>query len=121
MMRAKLFFFLLRYRMNVTIQNFITLGNIYTESSLTRSRNVAIRRYKSFFGVTPTVCSICWEKLKPILPVGAEPKHLLWCLLFLKQYGSEHNRRTILKADEKTIRKWTWIFVDLISRLDVVI
>lgn len=106
--------------MNVTSKTFATIGNRYTESSMTRSTYVALRRFKAFFGVTPTVCAICWEVLKDNLPQGAEPKHLLWALLFLKQYCSEHNRRSILGADEKTIRKWTWLFVDLLSRLDVV-
>lgn len=106
--------------MNVTSDAFLQLGNIYTKSSLTRSANIALRRFKSFFGVTPIVCSIIWEKLTDELPAGAEPKHLLWSLLFLKQYSNEHNRRSIVNADEKSIRKWTWIFVELLSNMNVV-
>lgn len=74
-----------------------------------------------FFGVTPEVSSIIWEKLKDELPEGSEPKHLLWSLLFLKQYCDEHNRRSILGADEKTIRKWTWVLVELLYKINVVL
>lgn len=106
--------------MNYTSDTFVKIGNRYTESSLGRSKKIALRRFKSFFGVTPNVCSIIWKKLQNELPDGAEPKHLLWCLLFLKQYSNEHNRHSILGADEKTIRKWTWTFIELLSNMDVV-
>ena len=99
---------------------FLKLGNQYTESSMARSSKIALRRFKSFFGVPPFVCQIIWEKLETVLPVGAEPKHLLWSLLFLKRYSDEHTRRSIVGSDEKTIRKWTWIFVELLSNMDVV-
>lgn len=104
----------------MTDHGFLKLGNIYTKSSLTRSRFVALRRYKSFFGVNPTICSIVWTKLEKDLPNGAHPKHLLWCLSFLKQYAVEHYRRSIFQSDEKTIRKWTWIFVNLLANLNEV-
>lgn len=106
--------------MNFTKESFIKLGNQYTESSMARSAKVALRRFKSFFGAPPSVCSIIWDKIKNQVPVGGEPKHLLWSLLFLKQYTDEHTRRSIVGADEKTIRKWTWIFVELLSEMDVV-
>lgn len=106
--------------MNVTSKTFSKLGNIYTKSSLTRSETIALRRFKSFFGVTPSVCLIIWKKLTSNLPVDAEPKHLLWSLSFLKQYCDEHNTRSIFRCDEKTIRKWTWVFVSLLSNMNVV-
>lgn len=99
---------------------FLKLGNRYTESKYSSSDKTKLRRFKSFFGVTPPVCSIIWQRIKNRAPAGSQPKHLLWCLLFLKQYGIEHTRRSILDADEKTIRKWTWIFTKLLADLDVV-
>lgn len=106
--------------MNITSVTFIKLGNVYTKSSSMRSAPIALRRFKSFFGVTPIVCSIIWEKLRDELPVGAEPKHLLYGLSFLKQYCDEHNRHATFGADEKTMRKWTRIFVTLLSNMNVV-
>lgn len=99
---------------------FFKLGNVYTETKWTTSQYAALRRFKSFFGVTPIVCSLIWDRIKHNVPNGGERKHLLWCLSFLKQNAVEHYRRSIFRADEKTIRKWTWIFVELLSNLDVV-
>lgn len=99
---------------------FLKLGNVYTETKATASKHVAIRRFKSFFGVTPRVSSLIWDKLENAVPSGGTPMHLLWSLNFLKQYSVEHCRRSTFHADEKTIRKWTWIFVELLSQLDVV-
>ena len=54
------------------------------------------------------------------MPIKAEPKHLLWALLFCKVYGSESVHHNLTGADEKTLRKWIFIFLGLISELDVV-
>lgn len=99
---------------------FLKLGNVYTDTKSASSQYVALRRFKSFFGITPLICSLIWNKIEQAVPSGGAPKHLLWSLCFLKQYSVEHTRRAIFHADEKTIRKWTWIFVELLSELDVV-
>lgn len=99
---------------------FLKLGNVYTDTKSTSSKYVALRRFQSFFGATPLVCSLIWDKIKHDVPKGGDPKHLLWSLSFLKQNSVEHYRRSIFKADEKTIRKWTWLFVQLLADLDVV-
>ena len=46
--------------------------------------------------------------------------HLLWALLFLKRYDTEHTNHSITGADEKTFRKWVWIFVDMLAYMDAV-
>lgn len=99
---------------------FLNIGSKYTKTASKENDNTRLRRYKSFFGVTPLVCFIVWQKLKNEAPSGSHPKHLLWCLNFLKQYTVDHTRKAIFEADEKTVRKWTWIFVKLISDLNVV-
>lgn len=65
-------------------------------------------------------CSYIWEEINEELPNGASPMHLLWTLMFLKSYNTEEVNRAIIQADEKTIRKWIWIFIDKISRMRVV-
>ena len=50
----------------------------------------------------------------------AEPKHLLWALLFLKVYASEQVIRKFTGADEKTSRKWIWLFIGYIEELKIV-
>lgn len=99
---------------------FLKLGNSFTKTNYQCSVYIAERRFSSFFGVTPRICEIIWNKIKQSVPIGGQPKHLLWCLSFLKQYAVEHYRRSIFNADEKTIRNWTWTFVKILSDLDVV-
>lgn len=100
---------------------FFRIGNMYTKSKMKSSQALRLRRFKSFFGVTPEVCSLVWEKIKDVVPSNSKPKYLLWCLYFMKQYSTEHVRRSLFKADEKTIRKWTWIILKPIANLNVVI
>jgi len=50
---------------------------------------------------------------------GVVPEHLLWALMFMKVYGKESMHCTMAGAvDEKTFRKWVWIFVLEISYLE---
>lgn len=77
------------------------------------------RRFRSFFGTSAKVCAALWiliiEK-----PSGSHPKHLLWCLMFMKTYNTEHLNASIAAVDEKTFRYWMWRFVHLLARLQVV-
>ena len=45
---------------------------------------------------------------------------MLWTLLFLKVYASENVLCKICACDEKTLRKWVWMMLDEMARLDVV-
>lgn len=99
---------------------FYKLGCKYINHNANSSKCVGARRFKSFFGVSSLVCSISWKMLESTLPLEATPNHLLWSLCFLKQYTSEHTRHVLFQADEKTIRKWTWIFVDALANMNVV-
>lgn len=62
-----------------------------------------------------------WSMLKNRVPVDSSPVHLLWTLLFLKQYNPEHIMGTLLQRDEKTLRKWIWLFVTQLALIKVVI
>lgn len=99
---------------------FYRLSFKYIKHSAKKSVFIGYRRFKCFFGVSPEVCAIVWERIRDITPTGGEPKHLLWSLLFLKNYDVEHVRRSIIGCDEKTIRKWTWIVIHLLARMNVV-
>jgi hypothetical protein len=48
--------------------------------------------WMSFYGVSPDLCCIIWRKLdahKSI--IGAQYKHLMWALYFMKVYGNEES------------------------------
>jgi hypothetical protein len=99
---------------------FWNLGHSITKHDITKSEFVGERRFKSFFGVSPVVCSICWEQLIDKMPIGSKPIHLLWTLLFLKRYNSEEVNRTLTGVNEKTFRKWIWLMIELLAKLEVV-
>lgn len=105
----------------MSVELFKRIGNRYIKQTSKTSIKISNRRYKSFFGASAKICSIIWKILKDNVPKGSSEKHLLWALFFLKQYQVEHLRRVVLKADESTIRKWTWIYVELLANLDVVL
>jgi hypothetical protein len=57
-----------------------------------------------------------------MMPNGVKPANLLWALMFLKLHCAESVLATLAGAgqksvDEKTFRKWTWLFVEEINHL----
>ena len=78
------------------------------------------RRFKSLFGVSILVANQLWYLIGPKLLSGAKPGHLLFGLVFLKNYTTEHVQVTLLGVDEKTSRKWQWYVVTQLSSLDLV-
>lgn len=99
---------------------FLKLGNNYTRHKIGNSETVGRRRFISMFGVSAKICSILWGLIRLNLSEGSKPAHLLWALMFLKNYGIEESNRAILNADEKTIRKWVWNVIHSLSKLRVV-
>lgn len=60
--------------------------------SLGGSATIKERRFRSAFGVSAVIVSQLWNTLAPYdtMPQkGITPSHLLWALLFLKDYGKE--------------------------------
>ncbi|KAF0702403.1 hypothetical protein AaE_015956 [Aphanomyces astaci] len=78
------------------------------------------RRFVALFGTTLYVTSVLWAKLEPH-PRGGQPRHLLWALMFLKVYGTEHVHATIAAVDEKTYRKWSWTYIKALEDLTEVV
>ena len=92
-----------------------------------RSAAVFRVRFLSFFGVDPAVVAKAWNMIQvPYYHDGdlshAQPKHILWALLFLKKYGDESEMAALCgedgsAVDEKTFRKWRDVFVHCIASL----
>lgn len=99
---------------------FWKLGHKFTDHRLHLSPTQGHRRFKTFYGVSPNICSILWGLIEQNVPETCEPKHLLWGLCFLKQYNNESVNRATFGTDEKTFRKYVWILIDLLAHIDVV-
>ena len=78
------------------------------------------RRFRALLGVSSTVCSKVWILVQGSLPDSFRPVHLLWALMFLIIYASEHVNRQLTGADEKMFRKWVWMAVRAIADLLIV-
>lgn len=107
--------------MPISAAIFLANGCLMLRKAPGLSQVVEERRFRALFGATPEVCENLWSWIGGDLPKRASPKHLLWALMFLKIYASEHVHRLIAGADEKTFRKWSWDFVHHIANLPVVI
>ena len=81
------------------------------------------RRFIAHFGVTPKHCAFVWlyvrEKALDI-DSFASKEHLLWTLNLLKSDDTEHELQGRWGPTEKTIRKWTSIFLSALGDLGVV-
>lgn len=75
------------------------------------------RIFRAFFGCSPVTCAAIWNRLDTwqLHRTDAKPKCLLCSLLFLKQYPIEPICATLSCFDEKTFRKWAWIYTELIA------
>lgn len=106
----------------MTENDFWTAGNSITNHNIEGSERVGIRIYLEFFGATPEVCSIMWDLLTvaDVHPDLARPKHMLCALHFLRRYSTESINAAIFGMDEKTFRKWSRTYVELLSTLPVV-
>ena len=112
----------------VTVDQTKTFGAEIMQRELDgRSEDQFARRWQSSFGVDAVTCAEVWNRLEIAEEYesgstmsGAKPYHLLWALTFLKVYSSESEMAPVLKGkkvDEKTFRKWSQLFVELISYL----
>lgn len=84
------------------------------------SRLVGLRRFKSFFGVSPNICAMCWNMIKDELPDSYQEVHLLWALYFLKCYNTESVNHAVAGCDEKTFRTKVWTVVERLAFMKVV-
>ena len=80
------------------------------------------RLFRSQFGTSWFVCSDVWKMLETHKPNSKrEPKHLLWCLMFLKVYANESTHSRLVGAAVKTFRKWVWSTLTEIADLKAMV
>ena len=104
----------------VSVETFLLEGRRIMRHGNQISSAVEYRRFRGNFGTTPEICVILWGMITPneIMPKGVKCCHLLWALMFLKLYASEHVLCSMAECDEKTFRKWAWLFVLALADLE---
>ncbi|KDO22032.1 hypothetical protein SPRG_12241 [Saprolegnia parasitica CBS 223.65] len=103
-----------------SIDTFWTLGLAIAKHGLSQSTNIGMRRFRGLFGVGPDVCLKLWDATAQVRPTDTSPVHLLWMLLFLKGYRTEAETHALIGADEKTLRKWLWPWIETVAKLEII-
>lgn len=88
--------------------------NVFKMKASTKSFD---SRFRSMFGITPVVAVFVWDKIQI---ENTTPIHLLMALNFLRCYTSEHVSSRFFNVDEKTLRKYRWLYVAAICQMKLV-
>ena len=103
--------------------SFTEIGFSMMNTNLSASKKIVNRKFSSWFGVLPTICSNLWSVVLRHRWVKRNvcrpnPEHLLWTLHFLFCYGSEENNSARCGTNERTFRKWVWFYSEVIADCD---
>ena len=73
-----------------------------------------LRLFSEHFCISPWVTACVCNRLveHDFLPAKANPKHLLWTLLFMKVYATEQVLATICECNAETFRIWVRSMLD---------
>lgn len=104
-----------------SLETFWRIGHKITGHRSDGSLSVGHRKFRAFFGTTPLVCIVAWDLLRDVRPGNSIPDHLLWALLLLKGYNIETTNAALVGVSEKTFRKWSLSFIELLANMPVVI
>lgn len=93
----------------LTAQEFWRLGASIIGKATTGSEDALRRFFLEFFGVNEAVCALVWHKLgineesNEEDCKGCEPCHLLWGLLWLKDYSTEAKLCKLVATDQQAV------------------
>ncbi len=80
---------------------FLNYGMALIRRANIGSTEIKLRRYKAFYGASPSVSSLLWSKLREILPSDCKKEHLFRALNFLRTYSTEAVRAALFGVDKK--------------------
>ena len=80
------------------------------------------RHFRAMFSVSSRTAHLLWITLDVDVPgpTGGKRIHLLWMLMFLKEYCTQDSLSGICHVTWKTFCRWVDIFLDYVSNLDLV-
>jgi hypothetical protein len=109
----------LQYSFDYSPQFWSDLGMKVLNKNKGGCNRTRAERFRTAFGTSWFICSILWHLLDSRSTIIKKPIHLLMALNYLKVYDKVALHCSRFKCDEKTSRKWTWIYIELISSLSV--
>jgi len=77
----------------------------------------ALRVWKENYGVSPKVARHAWMKIyeRALKTPGATADKFFWALKVLKLGGTQNSLAASLGTSAKTLRKWFWFYLNLLS------
>ena len=89
----------------ITAQDYIQQSHDWLATSR-RNDNYIRKTWMALFGATAVVAAEIWNRLVAAgLEEGSRPRHLLWALLFLRQYDTERMFRLATRgSDDDDVR-----------------
>ena len=90
--------------------------------SMHLSESLINRHFRAMFGVSSRTVHLLWVTLDVDVlgPPGGKRTHLLWMLMFLKEYCTQDSLSGLCRVTRKTFHRWVNIFLDRISNLNLV-
>lgn len=96
-----------------------------------QSQKSNLEDFKCHYGTDPVVVAQIWEDLQTAteneirvrasamdnMNSGCNFKNFLRSIHFLMRYGTEGERKVVTGNSKKTVRKWTWYFLERIQAL----
>lgn len=78
------------------------------------------RQFRSMYGCHWNVAAKVWDiVMEHGVNKKKEKRHLLWALLWLKQYTNEQSLAALVGVGRKTFRKWVWILIEDMANASV--
>ena len=80
------------------------------------------RHFRAMFGVSSRTAHLLWITLDidVLGPRGGKRIHLLWMLMFLKEYCTQDSLSGLCGVTRNTFRKWVDAFLHRVSNLNLV-
>jgi hypothetical protein len=105
-----------------TAAQFELMGRRIASYQFSRSQKILRKRFVEHFGTDPFVVQLIWMLIYNAIdlkPHQKNPDHLLWAFYFLKGYETEGRCASRCGCDEKTFRKWIWLYIGIVADFDV--
>lgn len=74
-----------------------------------------VRQFVSLYNRTPVEALELWEMCGCTIIPKTHPKHMFWCLLYLKLYIPLDSMSIMLNVSIPTLHKWIWIWIETIA------
>ena len=101
--------------------DFLTLAAFVTHQDNNFNAQAAKHQFRQAFGVSADLASIMWGVIVlehlPDLNVDSKPIHLLWTLLFLKQYLTGPMLESVTGKSRKTAMNYIWAMVGIMAQM----